>query len=122
MSHLFSNENLKINDKEMKQISRQQDPNNLFSVCFVHKMNNDHHVGCHEDFSILLFEHVVHEIQSKTAVVLENPVCAYTFDIDCIGLKLRVLNIFAHGVFKVFLVHVGAVRWANDDDVLGFGS
>lgn len=106
----------------MQEIRRQQSNHDALTVFLVQELNDDLHVRCHEDFSILLFEHVVHEIQSKTAVVLENPVCAYTFDIDCIGLKLRVLNIFAHGVFKVFLVHVGAVRWANDDDVLGFGS
>ena len=77
----------------MKKIWWQQSQHDTFAVGIIQELNDDLHVGGHEDFSVLFAEHLVHEDDAETLVVLEDPVGADAAHVDGVGLELGVLGL-----------------------------
>lgn len=103
---MFVNKKLNINEDQMCYVRRQEHQLYSSAVDFVQELDDDHHVRCHKDISIFLFEHGLHKLHSNAIIVFQNPVSFHTVDFTGIGFIILVLFIFPHYLFEICDVYV----------------
>ena len=95
----------------MEQVGWQQGQHDSFAVGFVQELDDDLHIGGHEDLSVLFSEHFVHEDDSQTFFVLEDPVSTNASHVDGVCLEPWVFSVFSHNVLEIIIIYIRTTTW-----------
>ena len=95
----------------MNDVDREKNWHDSYTVCFIHKLNNNLHIRSHKHFSVFLSKHLVHKFKSN--IFVNNPVSPYSFNLNSECLVILIAYLFTHCVLKVASVHIRTLWWRN---------
>jgi hypothetical protein len=91
----------------MSCVSGQKFMNNTTTELLVEKLSNNHRIIGHKDISVLQPCELMQKL--KAVIIVDDPVCSYTLNLNCIGFVVRIfiaLLFFLKEFFKEVLVDV----------------
>ena len=102
----------------MHQKGRHEPGHDIGRILLVKELDNDHHIGSHEHFFVLLPKKFLQKL--KSFFLIDDPVSSHTLNIDGKCKALWIVGLLSHLLLEVHIIYIAALTGRTNENVLIF--